>query len=226
MTHVLEMLSPFTVVPLELEPKGFLRFSMKRAMARLYLDIETFRQRDAFDEKIVVIGVIEDWSRANSSEGRAETLFFPEREFEEEEKIVADFFKYLSEISGKARTLEIVGFGILRFDIPLLTQKFVEHGLAKLESINKLFYDAYVIDLFQALLPFNNMRFKGNTLENALEKARILGLDPPDLYGKGADVKKHYEEGNFDEIKKHLDADLRAIRFLHREGLPKIVKNP
>ena len=58
------------------------------------------------------------------------------------------------------------------------------------------------------------MLFKGNTLENIADKARMYGINIPPTYGRGGDVPKWYEEKKYDEIVNHLKADLEVMRHI------------
>jgi len=55
----------------------------------------------------------------------------------------------------------IVGFNILRMDIPLLIQKGAEHEIRELDELNAFWHDTFTIDLFQQLLLSNKNMFSG-----------------------------------------------------------------
>jgi len=131
-------------------------------MVKLYFDVETYRPQDrgAFtEEKIIAIGVLEE--RAPDEE--ASFKLFTEWEAGSEKAAVGEFYRYLKALTGND-TVIVVGYNILRFDIPLLVQKGVEHGVGSLPELNKLWYNTYAIDLFQVTLPLNDMRFYGHSL--------------------------------------------------------------
>lgn len=181
-------------------------------MVKLYFDVETYRPqgRGAFtEEKVIAIGVLEE----QPSDEEASFKLFTEWKTGSEKAAVGEFYRYLKALTGND-TVIVVGYNILRFDIPLLVQKGVEHGVGSLPELNKLWYNTYVIDLLQVTLPLNHMRFKGHSLEELSEKARSIALDIPEPYGKGADVAEWYEEGKYDEIEEHLKRDLGIIRAI------------
>ena len=67
---------------------------------RLYLDVETYREgkESAFtSEKIVAIGIIEDWSEYSSEllSKPVEFKYFAEWKLESEEAVVKGFYNYL-----------------------------------------------------------------------------------------------------------------------------------
>lgn len=184
-------------------------------MVRLYFDIETYRQGSAFNDKIIAIGIIEDWTpfRESSLSRGVDIHIFSKKNCGNESKIVHEFYKYIRVVSSRAKSLSIIGFGILRFDIPLLIQKGYEYGVDSLSELNRFFWhDIRTIDLFQVMLPTNSMRFKGNSLREIVRRANDIGLPIPQLYREGKEVKTLYEKGEFDEIEKHLVGDLKAIR--------------
>jgi len=192
-------------------------------MTRLYLDIETYRKEkyDAFvNERVIAIGILEDWTRYSeesllvTSEPEVCFRVFSEWGLESENAVIRGFYEYLNDIIAKSRFLIVTGFNILRFDISLLVQKGVEHGVDSLSDLNKLWHSIFTIDLFQVALPLNNMMFKGNTLENIVNEAKRHGINIPSTYGRGEDVPKWYEEGKYDEIEEHLKADLKIIRYI------------
>jgi len=143
---------------------------------RLYIDVETYRKEDEdvfAREKVIAVGVIEDWTpyRPESSEiwsGENVTFhYFTEWSLGGEPEVILAFYDYLYSIikhwrSREIKFLNVVGFNILRFDIPLLIQKGVEHGAGDLAELNKLWHNTYTIDYLQTTLPFNDMRFKGS----------------------------------------------------------------
>lgn len=104
---------------------GLLTFQATFSMVRLYFDIETNRKSSAFDEKIIAIGVIEDRTPFSQSSLNREVdiHIFSEKNCGDESKIVHEFYKYVKNVSRGSKPLIIIGFGILRFDIPLLIQK-------------------------------------------------------------------------------------------------------
>lgn len=193
-------------------------------MVRLYLDIETYRERDedAFvNEKVIVIGVIEDWTKyggkslgsPGSMEGKVEFVHFAEWELGSEEKVIGEFYDYLEDIRESSNFLVMVSFNILCFDIPLLIQKAVRYG-KNLAEINKLWHEIFAIDLFQVTLPLNGMAFKGHSLESLARLFRSKGFDVPEPVGSGSDVAKWYREGKRDEIINHLKMDLEVVRHI------------
>ncbi|QPG49178.1 hypothetical protein AB1303_13885 [Saccharolobus solfataricus] len=200
---------------------------------RLYLDIETYRPKSAFvNEKVIAIGLIADQTdyKPESSNiwdlPKVEFKYFKEwkrdersEEWEHDEySVVTQFYKYLKELIEKWRRkemyIEVVGFNILRFDIPLLIQKGVEHRVGSLEELNSLWHNTFTRDYLQMALPLNNMRFKGLQLEYLAEMLREKGVNVPKPYGKGEEVKSLYENKKYDEIIKHLEADLRITRII------------
>ena len=201
---------------------------------RLYLDVETYRpnKEDAFiNEEVIAIGVIEDWTRYDPEstsikceEGEAPGVGCAFRFFtiwgnnNDEGELVRRFYEYfmkvIMEVRNQADFIVVVGFNMLRYDIPLLIQKGFEHKADSLDRLNALWHDTFVIDYLQTTLPFNRMKFKGLSLERMVELARKAGLNVEELHGSGEDVKKWYVEGRYDDIIEHLRRDLEAVRVI------------
>lgn len=193
---------------------------------RLYLDIETYRPKEAFiDEKIITIGLIVDRTGYEQESSKiwgppqVDFKYFTEWGVGDERSVITKFYDYLKGLvegweSGMIRFIEVVGFNILRFDIPLLIQKGVEYNVGSLAELNKLWHDTFTRDYFQITLPLNEMKFKGLKLEYLAEKVRERGIQVPEPFGKGEDVRKWYENREYDKIVKHLETDLKMTRII------------
>lgn len=192
---------------------------------RLYLDVETYRLEAFANEKIIAIGVIEDWTPYHPSSTEIWDppnvifRFFTEWELGSEDRVVTEFYRYLSGLldrweRNEIAFINIVGFNILRFDIPLLVQKGVEYGAGSLMNLNSLWFNIPIVDYFQIMLLINEMKFKGLKLAFITEKARIVGVNVPEPYGSGGDVRRWYEGKYYNEIVKHLERDLEIIRII------------
>jgi hypothetical protein len=193
---------------------------------RLYLDIETYRPKkdDVFiDEKIIAIGIIEDWTSyiecsSVNDERKTSTFYFAEWEYGDEMNIICEFYKYLNKLKDsqykKNRFLEVIGFNILRFDIPLLIQKGFKYGVDGIENLNKLWHGTFVKDYFQICLPLNNMMFKNLKLTLLTDKLKNIGVDIPEPYGLSENIAELYNNNRYDEIIKHLETDLSIIRIV------------
>jgi len=186
---------------------------------RIYLDIETYRPNEDssfINEKIIAIGVIEDWTKyeensANSWDNQiVKPHILKEWELGSEKEIINEFYQFLGNLDIKY--IDIIGFNILRFDIPLLTQKGVEYGVYRLENLNKLWNNTFVKDYFQILLPLNQMKFKNLTSEFLVKYAKNKGIKMPRRYGSGSKIKEWYESRRYNGIERHLVADLKIIR--------------
>lgn len=193
--------------------------------------METFRpakNRAFVDEKVIAIGVLEDWTPYDEASLNRECEFriFSEWDLGNEKSVIESFYNLFKDLLSDAYFLTVVGFNILRFDIPLLKQKGAEYGVAPLPELNNLWYSAGMMDFFQAALPIRNMRFKGNNLRNLLDLARKVGIRVEvDTYGTGEDVAQWYMKGEYREIEKHLKADVEALRVLDlTQSIPKILK--
>jgi DNA polymerase elongation subunit (family B) len=188
-------------------------------MVRIYFDIETFRERDedAFvNEEIIAIGFIEDDTPylKSSLKKDVKIKFFCRWDIKKgnpEKEIVRKFYNYLKELSKKDSII-LVGFNILRFDIPLLIQKGLKYRIDDLPNLNKFWNNTLTVDYFQIKLPQNKMWFKGNSLENWVKN--LPSELKIELFGNGEDIKEWYKKGEYKNIQKHLEWDLKATRVI------------
>lgn len=194
-------------------------------MVRIYLDVETYRPRkeDAWiKEKVIAIGVFEDRTpyKLESIEKSLELKSFTEWNLSSEERIIKDFYEYIEDrLSSQTKSVEVVGFNILRFDIPLLIQKGVEYKVKSLDELNHLWHDSYTRDLFQELLPANKQCFKGLRLPRVIEVMKELEIPcPVEVEEHGEKVREAYEKKEFNKIEEWLIDDLKATRYLDLSG--------
>jgi hypothetical protein len=143
--------------------------------------------------KIMVNSIIDDrsnYSYESISEGY-EFKYLSEWDLGSEKEFVREFYEYLENLLKEEGIIIVVGFNILRFDIPLIIQKSVEYR-GSLSEFNKLWHDVFTLDLFQIALSFNRMMFKGNgnKLENLATGLREKGFEVPEPIGKGGNVPK------------------------------------
>ena len=197
-------------------------------MIKIYFDLETYRPNDAFlDEKIIALGMLIDFGFSNSMDPKNEVKeynwgdpipssgiwkYIETDENTTEKEIISRFYQLLKKLNDIKM---IIGFNILRFDIPLLVQRGKELGVKDVKDANFLFYNTFTVDYFQVCLALNNMRFKGNKLEDCASKLeQISGQQIPKRVGKGSDIAQLYKQKKYDEIKDHLYSDLLVIRAI------------
>jgi DNA polymerase elongation subunit (family B) len=197
-------------------------------MVKIYLDLETYRPNSAFlDEKIIALGMLMEFGYNDSMDPKDEVKeyhwgdpipssgiwkYIETDENTTEEEIISRFYQLLEKLND---IKIIIGFNILRYDIPLLVQRGKELGVKDVKDANFLFYDAFTVDYFQVCLTLNNMRFKGNRLENCASKLEQLsGKQIPKRVGRGSAISELYEQKNYDEIKDRLYSNLLVIRAI------------
>jgi len=188
-------------------------------MVRIYIDIETYRPQEEcsfVEEKIVSVGLLIDETpyQEDSLNVEVEPVLLNEWNGMKEHEIVAKVQDHIRMALSSHRFTVIVGFNILRFDIPLLLCKSVQHSLGKHEEVSKMWHNCFTIDYFQQLLAANGNRFKGLTLDKIVKVAKDLGLKSPPYNTVGADIKELYEKGDYDKIEEHLKRDLMIVRWL------------
>ena len=194
-------------------------------LVRLYMDVETYRPDSAgafVNEKIILIAFLKDESAfsVDSLTVDPELIAFPNDGPSEENEILKRSLDLVRDMRLTHRIVDVIGFNILRFDIPLIISKASENNIDSVANLSKLWNDNYCADHFQLLLPANNRLFKGLRLDNVVRLAKELNLSPkpPDSYGRSKDIKDLHEQRKYDEILKHCVADLKIVRWLDLYG--------
>ena len=125
-----------------------------------------------------------------------------------ERDILLKFHKFLKGELKKG-ILTLVGFNVLKFDIPCLIYRFHYHKLNPLNKIFEIFRKAYVRDLRQCLLPFNKYSFKGLSAERIAEIFRIT----KPCYS-GSQIKGFYDRKKYGKIVEHAISDIKFLSDL------------
>ncbi len=183
-------------------------------MVMLYLDIETLSlgEEPSVDDKVIAIGVSVDGKK----------MFWKEWDAGEKE-LINQFYKFLESLTSKERTVWIIGFNILKFDIPILIYKVLKFGLRGYSEIFELWHNCYIEDERQILLPFNDFRFKHLSAEDvhrALEKIFEEEIKEGQIRIRkikhsGSEIPEFYKRSEFEKILEHLSSDLDFLADLH-----------
>jgi hypothetical protein len=198
-------------------------------MVRIYLDLETYRpnKESAFvDERIISAGLLLDETphhESHLSEVPSQVLLSEWNGFDERQ-ITKQLQGHIRDAIVNHKFTEIIGFGILRFDIPLLTARSVEYSLSTHNEALKMWHDCLAIDYVQQLLAANGNSYKGATLGNIITVARSLNLNPPPHSSTGEGIRELYPQRKYNEIEDHLKEDLNAIRWLDLYGARRLIE--
>jgi len=172
-------------------------------MVLSYIDIETYspNREPRFSDKVILICYKEELG------GNVKAAF---KEWDEGEKaILKNFFDLLRDRIEKERTITLIGFNHVRFDIPFLTYRLFTHEIGLLEEILEVFRKTYWRDLRLCLLPFNNYSFKGLSSEEVAKKFKI---DPPKHSNR--DIKSFYESNDYKKIEEHAESEMKLLSDL------------
>jgi hypothetical protein len=123
--------------------------------------------------------------------------------------IIREFYNYFNEVVGKGN-VQIIGFNLFRFDIPILLYKLVHFNIDSLAHIIENFRRVFWRDLRYCLYPFNNFSFKGLSEE---EVAKRLGLKQPEP--PSSEIPKLYREGEYEKIIKHIESEFEFFEDLN-----------
>jgi hypothetical protein len=179
-------------------------------MNRVYLDIETYSKGDepSVNDKVIAIGVME--------ENPSGQKLFTEWEHGSEREVIRKFYKELRMYSEQRAM--VIGFNILRFDIPILSFKGVHYRVCVAQKIYDLWHKLFTIDYRQVALPLNGMMFIGLTLAYLVKLLRERGvIDVPERE-ECVVVKELYKRRDFREIEEHLTTDLEIIRMVDQNN--------
>jgi len=114
---------------------------------------------------------------------------------------------------GRWDTIAVVGFNVRRFDIPFVIGRSVACGVkAPRFNLARFRRDLGVIDLMEVLSFDGEFDLTGWSLSYYCE---YFGL-ATEPYGTGEDVAEWYKNGEWGEIRKHLEADVLMTRDLYQ----------
>jgi len=179
-------------------------------MVMLYLDIETLGT--SIKDKIIAIGV--------STVNGVRKIW---KEWELGEKsVVEQFYEFLESLNPKEQTVWVIGFNILKFDIPLLIHKAMEFNMDVAKCF-ELWHDCFIEDERLVLLPLNDFRFGCLSAENVYKAIKgVLRKEIErgevrirEIKHNSNEIPKFYGEGRYDEIIEHLSSDLDFLEDLH-----------
>jgi len=198
-------------------------------MVRLYLDLETYRPRKEgsfVEERIISSGLLIDETpyQEDSLKENVDSVVMSEWDGLNECQIVDKIHEQVKQAMASHRFTVICGFNILRFDIPLLTCRCIQHSLGKLDEVSKMWNDCFTIDYFQQLLVANRNFFKGMTLKKIVEASEKFGLNPPAYNKSGSAIKELFDQGKYREIEGHLKQDLLIVRWLDLYGAKRLIE--
>ncbi|BBD73328.1 hypothetical protein HS1genome_1717 [Sulfodiicoccus acidiphilus] len=184
---------------------------------KVYFDVKTYRPDEEAmkDEGVIAVGYLED---RGGDLSREDVKVIAKWDLKWEEVVVRTFYSYLKGLLGKK--VELVGFNVLRFDVPLLTLRGVELGVGTLRELTAIWNSFMVRDLMQVLLAANGWRYRGLKFSNV---ARAAGMDVED---HGAETAEAFERGRYDLIERWLVDDVYALWRLDRSrAVEKMIRN-
>jgi len=125
------------------------------------------------------------------------------------------FYDLLESINACDRTI-IIGYNILRFDIPLLIQRDHELGVKDIKEANLFFFNTFAIDYISAMSTVKQYVFQRNTLRNCAKRLGESNQISSHLQEMNSSDKiaKLYENKEYNKIIDHLRADLRLVRYI------------
>ena len=168
-------------------------------MTRFFFDLETYSIENVSGRTDKIISI------AYKNPDSEVTVL---KEWESNEKSIIN--QFLTKIFEDPWSPELIGYNILRYDMPLIVNRATEHELRTSQDLFLAFWNSYIIDLLQCLLPSNELRFKGLRAVNVAEKISMKFTGCPSSM-----IKVHYENGDYEEIKKHNIEDVLFVEKLY-----------
>ena len=200
-------------------------------MIKIFFDIERYkkdREKPFLSEKIIAIGyvVIKNFKHllAKVDEYPRISLLTEWKEGNEK-AVISKFYNLIRRYSQSTR-VELIGFGILKFDIPILIQRIVELGLASLPEANKsLFSECVIFDLHPISVLLNQLKYKGSGLDKLVGRLPFEDKKMPKVlsYENGGIVHDLYERQDYNKIEEHLKEDVKKTIWLYKILQDKVV---
>ncbi len=170
--------------------------------------------------RIVAIGVLDEEKGKGAVYFDAPKGDFPEREENgmklkpmTEKEMLENFWR------GVAEYETFISFNGRGFDVPFLMVRSAVHGIRPTKDLmsNRYLesqdYDARHIDLMDQLSFYGAVRRRGSLHM----WCRVFGIESPKAEGvSGADIKRLFDEGRFEDIARYNAKDLFATRDLYR----------
>jgi len=199
---------------------------------RLYLEVETCAQKDEEEEndpkddvflrdQVIAIGALLRRPSENPSTciiHDSNLRLFTERRSGDESYLIREFYKWFIQLT-QSEKIVVIGFDILRYDIPLLIQKGFEYGVGNIAELNKLWHNTHVIDYQQVALQYYNFPGKP-TFPSLVEVVKETDVNVSKLCSSDGNVntskkaricKKVNEDGEYNKIVECLRAKLEAL---------------
>ena len=200
-------------------------------MVKIFFDIERYkknREMSFLSERIIAIGyvAVRNLNRLlNKIEEYPRISLLTEWKEGNEKTVISKFYNLIKKQSLSTR-VELIGFGILKFDIPILIQRIVELGLATLPEANKSFFsDCIIFDLHPIAILLNQLTYKGSGLDKMVDKLPFEDKKMPKVvsYEDGGIVHGLYENKDYNRIEEHLKEDVKKTIWLYKILQDKIV---
>lgn len=142
-----------------------------------------------------------------------EPVSFSTDSWENERKIIVEFFDYITKNCGNyAHTF--IGHCVVGFDLKVLRQRCMVLGIKWPVIFESAFKDKWGESVFDTMLKWNG----GDKHDFvSLEKlCMAFGVDTPKTEMTGADVYNYWRQGRIDEIAEYNKGDVIAVRAVKK----------
>lgn len=128
-----------------------------------------------------------------------------------ERTILRDLFKDISTKATAGEPVEVITFNGIAFDIPFIYHRCAMLGI----KITNPIYSSPYTDV--ALLLEHNYRFKTGFPQHSLEEYALINKIPYYADASGKDVQTLWDTGQYEEIRKHCESDVKVTWELYKK---------
>lgn len=129
----------------------------------------------------------------------------------DEKGLIQCLFKELKNISTAGEPIEVITFNGIAFDIPFIYHRCAMLGI----KITNPIYSSPYTDV--ALLLEHNYRFKTGFPQHSLEEYALINKIPYYADASGKDVQTLWDTGQYEEIRKHCESDVKVTWELYKK---------
>ena len=192
-------------------------------MSHLFLDIETYSAPQNPisslnpyhpESKVIVISYsFYPGFKPPTKEEIKQPTFLKEWEADEK-KILQQFYDFLKHAQASDPYVKIIGFNILKFDLPYLFGRMKHHALASDEQLHTLLFNPVSVDLFQMSPTVSEKTLKHEQLWGVNHKAVSSFFNLQVKEGTGLDCSRYYDAQRYDLIMKYCTEEFNFEQLL------------
>ncbi|MCK4729799.1 MAG: hypothetical protein KAT28_00625 [Candidatus Aenigmarchaeota archaeon] len=192
-------------------------------MGHLFLDIETYSSQSnphsslnpyLSESKILVIAYNYYPNFKPPIKEELKSPVFLKEWKSDEKTILTEFYKFLKKIENEDNYVKIIGFNILKFDLPYLFGRMKILNIASDLELYNLLFRPFSIDLFQLSPIISDKNKKHEQLWgiNHKESCKFFKLQIKE--GNGLECSQFYDDKEFNKIMKYCTEEFNFEQLL------------